>query len=53
MYKKYTVICVSNAVRHNVYSGSYANCLRFCRWNRWEFDYNGGLVWDLEIVSDR
>lgn len=25
------------------------DCLAFCKDNKWEFDWNGGLMWDLSI----
>lgn len=48
MTKLFKVYCVSGSVRHVVYTGSHTECVYFCREHNWVYDYNGGLVWDLE-----
>lgn len=46
----YDVYCVAGSVSYKVLSEvSYKEALQFCTDNNWEFDYNGGLVWDLVI----
>ena len=46
----YDVYCVSCSVSHKILSDvSYEEARQFCEENNWEFDYNGGLVWDLVI----
>ncbi len=46
---KFVVYAVSGRVKHHVYEGDRIDCLNFCRDNNWQYDYNGGLIWDLEI----
>lgn len=49
----YRVDCVAGAVRHTVVTHlSYDEAYDFCCDNNWEWDYNGGLVWDLDIIED-
>lgn len=36
-------------VSHLVTDGTYEDCLSFCKDNNWQFDWNGGLVWELSI----
>ena len=51
--KIYKVICSCGWVTHDVYHGlSYDEALDFCNEHNWEYDWNGGLVWDLDIVED-
>lgn len=49
----YKVVCVSGSVKHTVFSGmTYEEALEMCNYYGWVFDWNGGLVWDLEIEED-
>lgn len=46
----YTVYCCSGSVSHPVLENvDYDDALTFCVEHDWEYDYNGGLVWDLMI----
>ena len=53
MEKKYRIIINAGRVYHQIYSGlTYEEALKFCEDNNWERDYNGGLVWDMEIDEE-
>lgn len=46
----YSVYAVSGTVRHWLDGfSSYAEAEQFCDEYGWQFDYNGGLWWDMEI----
>lgn len=45
----YHVFCVSGSVNHIVYSGSYNECLCFCREHNWTYDCNEKPTWNLAI----
>lgn len=45
----HAVYCKAGTVRHFVTDGTQQDCIDFCNDHKWEFDYNGGLVWDLTI----
>lgn len=40
----YHVFCVSGSANHIIYSGTYDECLSFCREHGWTYDHG-----DLEI----
>ena len=46
------VIAYCGTVEHEIMTGSFAECATFCQDSNWEFDYNGGLVWELYIDKD-
>ena len=50
MFELYDVYCVSGKVKHKLLSRrGFAECNAFCNEHDWVYDWNGGLVWDLEI----
>ena len=47
------VYAVSGAVKHLVAEfENFVDALDFCAECGWVYDWNGGLVWDLEVVED-
>lgn len=49
----YRIICTAGRVKHTIFTGmTYAEALETCEFYNWEFDYNGGLVWGLEIEEE-
>lgn len=44
----YHVFCVSGSV-NLIYSGTYDECLFFCREHGWTYEYNEGILGDLNI----
>ena len=51
--KMYCVKCVSGSIEHVVLSEvSYAEARRFCDGNNWQYDWNGGLLWELCIEEE-
>jgi len=49
----YCVKCVSGSIEHVVLSEvSYAEARRFCDGNNWQYDWNGGLLWELCIEEE-
>ena len=49
----YKVVCRAGYIKHDVISGlSWEEAQKFCNDHNWELDWNGGLIWDLEIEDD-
>ena len=49
----YKIVCEAGSVQHTIYTGlTYKEALEICEGYNWEFDYNGGLVWDLYIEEE-
>lgn len=49
----YKVICSCGYVTHDVYHGlEMSEAIEFCEEHNWTYDWNGGLIWDLDIVED-
>lgn len=49
----YKIVCVAGSVKHTIFTGlTHEEALELCWYYDWVFDYNGGLVWDLEIEED-
>ena len=51
MERKYKVIAISwGGVKKTLYDDlTYAQAVRFCDENNWEWSPDGGYVWDLDI----
>lgn len=53
MVQLYKVVAKAGSVEHRIISSRfYEDALAFCEDHDWEYDYNGGLIWDLEIEED-
>lgn len=46
------VIYAGGAKRTYISRLSYADALSICEDSNWQVDYNGGLMWDMEIEED-
>ena len=49
----YKIVCTAGRIRHDVFHElTYEEALELCEYYDWQFDYNGGLMWDLEIEEE-
>ena len=49
----YSVLATCGRVQHIILSGmTHEEAIKFCDAENWEWNYNEGLIWDLEVIED-